>query len=519
MYGHIRHSQRLLSPRVGTLQISPLSRIGLRRHYQTSKAKKQIAADAQHLDADLDDAKPRAFAIERVGGRECHISWTERGVTKEWRELVSVQEQERGVSTTGSFVGRVASSLRQMFLPTNYPQSVHRSYMPFHILQFFETTFGTVVSVLCNQALLTSVGMSAEGSIFGAVAVQWIIKDGAGEVAKLFFIRQFSPYFDSHPKSFTLFGEGIVALGSGLQIATLLVTPTPVNFLLCAAGGNVFKLVGYAIWFTTHIKWVRYFATQGNMGDVAAKDESQNSIAQLLGYAAGIGLLTFSHSPAYLYSLFAILTPAHLAMTTLMMRVATFEVLTLPRLSMLANDFAGGNKSYDSGTVMSLRDMDRAREIGAFGEFYKRKEQRYVDLAPRVGDVVGSDPDVESVRWQVCTDVLKREKYLLYPDSSSDKPIAVFYHPDASCDDILRSVVHAARLRGILGHSPLPSGSDWHISPIILRQALKESHVWTLQNCDDFKRALKERGWRTDEVAFADRGHRLLWGPEADRGS
>ena len=90
------------------------------------------------------------------------------------------------------------------------------------------------MSVLCNQALLSSVGVSAEGSIFGAVAVQWIIKDGAGEFAKLFFIRRFSPYFDSHPKTINLLGETAVALGSGLQIASLLVSPSPFNFLLCA---------------------------------------------------------------------------------------------------------------------------------------------------------------------------------------------------------------------------------------------------------------------------------------------
>ena len=122
----------------------------------------------------------------------------------------------------------------------------------------------TITSVLCNQALLTAVGVSAEGSIFGAVAVQWIIKDGAGEIAKLFFIRRFSPYFDSHPKTLTLFGEAIGCLGSGLQIATVLISPSPLNFLLCAGecgisrgghgeircsrhhavGGNIFKLVG-----------------------------------------------------------------------------------------------------------------------------------------------------------------------------------------------------------------------------------------------------------------------------------
>lgn len=143
------------------------------------------------------------------------------------------------------------------------------------------------------------------------------------------------------------------------------------------------------------------------MGDVAAKDESQTSIAQLVGYAAGIGLLTFSHSPAYLYSLFVLLTPAHLAMTTLMMRVATFEVLTLPRLSLLSRSYATTGGENEVGAVMSLKEVEKAGETGVFGEFYKAKEEKYVDLAPRVADVVGSDSDREPVRWEICTDIFQ----------------------------------------------------------------------------------------------------------------
>ncbi|THH29994.1 hypothetical protein EUX98_g4183, partial [Antrodiella citrinella] len=189
--------------------------------------------------------------VEHVDGREHHFSWSpSSGITKEWRDIDSDGSKEASggaISTAvASSVGGISSWFRQMFLPTNYPQSVHRSYAPYHILQFFETTLGTLVSVLCNQALLSSVGVSAEGSIFGAVAVQWIIKDGAGEFAKLFFIRRFAPYFDSHPKTINFLGETAVALGSGLQIASLLVSPSPANFLLCAAGGNIFKLVGNA---------------------------------------------------------------------------------------------------------------------------------------------------------------------------------------------------------------------------------------------------------------------------------
>jgi len=479
------------------------------RGYQKSSTQSQSAVAPSHIAGPLESTfKSRPFAIERVGGRECHVSLSEEnGLLKEWRDLPSAS-QRHDVGPTSSFGGRLSSWFRQMFLPTNYPQSVHRSYLPFHALQFFETTFGTVVTVLCNQALLTSVGVSAEASIFGAVAVQWIIKDGAGEVAKLFFIRHFSPYFDSHPKTFTLFGEGIVALGSGLQLATLLVAPTPGNFMLCAAGGNIFKLVGYAIWFTTHIKFMRYFSTQGNTGDVAAKDESQTSIAQLTGYAAGIGLLTVAQNPAYLFSLFAVMVPAHMTMTTYMMRVATFELLTLPRLSILGQEFDEGQR------VPSLKEMDAMDAAGVFGEFYKRKEDKYLTIAPRVSSVVTNEQDAS--RWDACANASQGEKYLLYPSSAlPGSSISVFYHPDATSDDMLRSVLHAARLRRMI--TDTVTGSPDIDDPRTLRATLLESRSWISQQFDPFKQALEEKGWRTDEICFADHGHRVLWGREADR--
>ncbi|KAJ8494769.1 hypothetical protein ONZ51_g2110 [Trametes cubensis] len=404
-----------------------------------------------------------------------------------------------------------------MFLPTNYPHSVHRSYLPFHVLQFFETVLATITSVLCNQALLVSVGVSAEGSIFGAVAVQWIIKDGAGEVTKLFFIRHFSPYFDSHPKAFTLFGEVIGCLGSGLQIATLLIAPSPGNFLLCAAGGNIFKLVGNAIWFTTHIKFMRYFSEQGNTGDVAAKDESQASIAQLFGYASGISLLTISHTAGYLYSIFFLAVPLHLTMTAYMMRVATFELLTLPRISCLAQEYV------TRGDVSSLEELDKSHRIGLFGEFYKNKGDRWLTLAPRVNEVLKSGTELEQSQWQVCAEVFKDDRYLLLPLQAPQGPmISVFFHPDATNDDMLRSIVHAAFVRdALLRRQPTPQGdivpddgSPAHMDTLSLtslRSTLAESRQWTASNYPSFKESLEAQEWRTDELCFADHGHRVTW--------
>ena len=140
---------------------------------------------------------------------------------------------------------------------------------------------------------------------------------------------------------------------------------------------------------------------QGNDGDVAAKDESQASVAQLAGYAAGISLLTFSHAPAYLYAIFFAAVPLHLTMTTYMMRVATFELLTLPRISHLAQTYVS------EGEVGSQNDLDKERATGLFGEFYKTKSERWLTLAPRVGDVLNSSSDIDRSTWEVSSKVFR----------------------------------------------------------------------------------------------------------------
>jgi hypothetical protein len=49
--------------------------------------------------------------------------------------------------------------------------------------------------------MLASLGLGEAEAAGGAVAIQWVLKDGIGEVGKLFFIKRFASSFDSHPKT------------------------------------------------------------------------------------------------------------------------------------------------------------------------------------------------------------------------------------------------------------------------------------------------------------------------------
>ncbi|CAG8579934.1 4218_t:CDS:2 [Paraglomus occultum] len=110
----------------------------------------------------------------------------------------------------------------------NYPETVHECYAKFHIWLAAETFIGSSTGVLCSQAMLSSLGLGQAEAAAGAVAIQWVLKDGFGEIGKLFFIKRFAYSFDSHPKTWRMLS--------------------------------------------------------GNIGDIVAKDDAQMSFAHLLGY-------------------------------------------------------------------------------------------------------------------------------------------------------------------------------------------------------------------------------------------
>ena len=143
------------------------------------------------------------------------------------------------------------------------------------------------------------------------------------------------------------------------------------------------------------------------MGDVAAKSESQSSVGQLLGYAAGIGLLTFSHSAAYLYSIFAVSVPVHMVVTGWMLKVASFEMLTLPRISWLASEYVSATPATaakPSHGIVTLNELETNESTGFFGEFYKTRKNKYLRLAPRIEDMLSSNSSGDRQRWEACVD-------------------------------------------------------------------------------------------------------------------
>ncbi|KAK4510062.1 uncharacterized protein ATC70_006231 [Mucor velutinosus] len=409
------------------------------------------------------------------------------------REWYQLRQNNSGFSAFNS----MKQNMREMFLPVGYPESVHDCYKKFHAWLFLETYVGSAIGVLCSQAMLASLGLGTMEATGGAVAIQWVLKDGIGEIGKLFFIKRYASSFDSHPKTWKFVCEIFSTVGSFLQLCTSVVTPK--LFLPLAAAGNMFELIHESIWIASHMTFTKHFSPNGNIGDIVAKDDAQMSTAHLMGMLTGVGLISVSHSPMFLFGVFAVLSPINIWSTTKMLHAAKFEILNQAKLTLLSREF------IDSGAVVEY-DKLKDREIG-FGEWIKptygknKKGSIAVNLklGPSAEQAYGVAGEVEGV-----VQVLKHENYLL---NFHNNTMWVMFHQDAGSNDVIRSILHSLKFHDSLSKANITKEADWNGYICTLEDSL----AWTKENYPKFVAELDQKNWQSDIVYWNDSGMRLKW--------
>lgn len=73
-------------------------------------------------------------------------------------------------------------SCASYLLPKGYPHSVGSRYEKYITFQAIDSVAGTVCGVLSMQSMLFAVGLTGSGSIPIAASLNWILKDGLGQL-------------------------------------------------------------------------------------------------------------------------------------------------------------------------------------------------------------------------------------------------------------------------------------------------------------------------------------------------
>ncbi|CBN75993.1 conserved unknown protein [Ectocarpus siliculosus] len=265
-----------------------------------------------------------------------------------------------------------------LVLPSGFPASVHPPYMAYAGWQFTGMAASAAAGVMSTQALLYAMGLGA-GALPLAATLNWVIKDGLGQLGGVAFSSLVSTRFDANPKLWRV----VAAVSLDASMVLELLSPlAPAYFLPIASVANIGKNVSFLAASASRAAIHNVLSLKGNLADVTAKSGAQTILACMAGTGAGVTL------SASLGSEFHAIVPAclclsvvHLGANHMSMRRLGIPTFDHQRLELVVNGMADGDRSRG---MPSPQDIAAQEDVVA----YAVREKIGLDLSPTV--VVGS---------------------------------------------------------------------------------------------------------------------------------
>uniref|UniRef100_A0A7N0TWU9 Protein root UVB sensitive 6 n=1 Tax=Kalanchoe fedtschenkoi TaxID=63787 RepID=A0A7N0TWU9_KALFE len=380
-------------------------------------------------------------------------------------------------------VHELLSFIRSYVVPEGFPDSVIPSYVPYMTWRALKHFFGGAMGVFTTQTLLASVGVNKNRAA-GAVAINWIIKDGAGRVGKMLFARQ-GKKFDYDLKQLRFAGDLLMELGAGVELIT---AAAPQLFLPLACAANVAKNVAAVTSTSTRTPIYKAFAKGENIGDVTAKGECVGNIADLLG--TGLSIFLSKRNPSLIMT-FGLLSCGYVFSSYKEVRSVVLHTLNRERFTVAVDSF------LKTGQVPSLQEGNLKESVFSFPWL---KEGPIV-LGPRFKEAF-QDP----TPYLVIQPFFEQERYLVTYNPSKGKVYALF-KDQAKSDDILKAAFHAHVLLHFIRSSNTKQLSSRNslneystlMPPADLMAHIADSCKMVSASYELFKNKASEQGWRMSE--------------------
>ncbi|KAL3515788.1 hypothetical protein ACH5RR_022690 [Cinchona calisaya] len=380
-------------------------------------------------------------------------------------------------------VDELAAFIRSYVVPEGFPDSVTSSYEPYMTWRALKHFFGGAMGVFTTQTLLSSVGVSKNRAAPGAVAINWILKDGAGRVGKMLFARQ-GKKFDYDLKQLRFAGDLLMELGAGVELAT---AALPHLFLPMACAANVVKNVAAVTSTSTRTPIYKAFAKGENIGDVTAKGECVGNIADLLG--TGLSIVIAKRNPS-LVTTFALFSFGYLTSSYQEVKSVVLHTLNRGRFTVAVESF------LRTGRVPTLQEGNGMENLFSF-PWSKHKP---IVLGSRFKEAF-QDPN----SYLAVEPIFERERYIVTYNPSKGNIYALL-KDQAKSDDILKAAFHAHMLLHIIRSynddqslSSKTEGSVILPSNARLQGHVAESYKMVLALYGPFKSKAKEQGWVMSE--------------------
>lgn len=333
--------------------------------------------------------------------------------------------------SSASFLSSVRRNVMATFFPVGYPTSISNKYLEFVSWQAAHHLAGSANSSLASAFMLYSAGMGSAAALPTAGAINWLLKDGIGQLGTLLFARFMARDFDAATRLWYIIASLKLNVAIGMELATFIV---PSNYFLpLASAANGLKGLAWMAGGATRSSFNVSFAQRGNIADITAKATSQTIFVSLFGTWLGLGLAAcIEQQIALAGAACASLSLVHMYSSYKSARNAPLRSLNPSRVKLLAQHWAQNKSAPPTPEECSGLDDILTDPKDIFFPIY--------DVS--IAEIFSSHAEYLTLTMAL----FQKKKYIIVP-RRNQQPL-VLLHKEASTSDIMEATLTVS----LLGH-------------------------------------------------------------------
>ncbi|KDQ20765.1 hypothetical protein BOTBODRAFT_124590 [Botryobasidium botryosum FD-172 SS1] len=436
-----------------------------------------------------DGELPTIHELDELGNVASTLCFARRGSNDGDSDLKLIRRATPAQSGGRSNWHRL-QSLSSVFLPAGYPESVTPDYLPYQTYGILQAFASSLAGLLASRAVLQGVGVGDANATPTAALFLTILQDSFGRVATILFAWRLGTHFEPECKQYRLVAD---ILNDAALISDCLSPAFPFHIrvpMLCASSCSR-AVCGIAAGSAKAALRRHFIAKEGSVGDLTAKEGSQETAISLLGMLIGTVLVSYITTPLSTWITLLLLIAVHLFLNYLGVRAVTMHTLNRQRANIVFQALD------ESDTILSPQEVAARERVFEWDGALRWSGNVLGHCRMGVSwSIFAREFGVYSTTDQV--DILKLfqgEKYFLCCDNTQPRgalQIAVCLKEDAGQRDYLRAWVHALLLAKSLQHTQLSCRIEIELS---MKKAGR------LVDAKNISR-LRAAGWDLDESAL-----------------
>ncbi|KAJ5060088.1 vitamin B6 photo-protection and homoeostasis-domain-containing protein [Bipolaris maydis] len=430
-----------------------------------------------------------------------------------------------------------------VFLPSGFPQSVTEDYVEYQIFDSLQAFSSSIAGMLASRAVLQGrlfvsfstcsilpmplnsrppfsdspkgVGVGDSNATPTAALLLSVLQESVGRMATIAFADRFGTALEPECKMYRLTAD--ILNDSGMILDCLSPGfPKPLRVAVLSFASCLRSLCGVCAG-SSKASLSAHFATAGNLGEVNAKDSSQETVISLLGMLAGSFVVSHITSDIATWCTLILLLVIHLATNYAAVRAVSMQSLNRQRANILFShilqhgivlspkEVSARERIFERGGVLRWADdevLGKCRIGTSLSELLGRIGRRDKLSGSLAFCSSGADGESEVDVFDLLS-IFEAEDYVLWASGGPAAYEAVIVLK-AGCGPIdqLRAWAHALLVAERRQRGGDASGSDKAAARNGLMGELRDTLYEVRRMFDKYGDEMRAKGWHLDVAAL-----------------